>query len=125
VSTFLYLECLDHTPGIIAEGESGQHLSDLTQIRLDIANREQIVKAWEADDFHPADHFHRNTVCFLSAHPSCDLAIVDEYGREHSTHLDAWASVSATRSSTSGGRTSRRTPWRICARPSGTSSARL
>ncbi len=82
MSTYLYLLCLDHTPPLEAEGESGQHLHDLPQIRADIANRGTIVAA-AADDWSPAGYFRRHTVAFLSAHPACRIGIRDEYGIDH------------------------------------------
>ena len=39
MSTWIYLECADHDPPISADGESGQHLYDLPDIREDIRRR--------------------------------------------------------------------------------------
>ena len=78
MSTYIYLLCRDHNPAIQADGESGQHLTDLPQLRQDIASRDVIVH-----DFYPADSYRRNTALFLAAHPRCHLGIIDEYGREH------------------------------------------
>ena len=81
MSTYIYLLCRDHTPAIQADGESGQHLSDLPQLREDIANRDVIVQAL---GFYPSgSRYRHNTATFLAAHPRCHLGIVDEYGREH------------------------------------------
>ena len=80
MSTYIYLICRDHSPVIQADDESGQYLSDLPQLREDIANRDVIVQAL---DFHPAGSYRRNTARFLAAHPRCHLGIVDECGREH------------------------------------------
>ena len=82
MSTYLYLKCLDHDPPLISEGESGQHLYDLPQIRADIANRGQLVDA-DLPDYY-RDNFRHNTVWFLTQHPRCRIGIVDEYGHEHS-----------------------------------------
>lgn len=85
MSTYLYLVCITHEPPLRADGESGQHLYDLPQIRADIANRDAIVAAWELD-MEPAGaptHFRHATARFLSEHPRCPLAIYDEYGRRH------------------------------------------
>lgn len=84
MSTYIYLECLDHEPPLKAEGESGQHLYDLPQIRADLANRRAVVAAWE-DGWTTHDHFRRNTACFLTRHPACRIGIRDEYGDEHTT----------------------------------------
>ena len=86
MSTYIYLLCRDHSPAIQADGESGQHLTDLPQLREDIANRDVIVQAL---DFYPADSYRRNTARFLAAHPHCHLGIVDEYGREHPIEEEA------------------------------------
>lgn len=84
MSTYIYLFCRDHSPVIRADGESGQHLTDLPQLRQDIANREAIVHALQVLDLCPYDgSYRRNTAAFLAAHPRCRLGIVDEYGREH------------------------------------------
>jgi len=82
VSTYVYLICLDHTPPLVSEEESGQHLSDLPQIRADIADRERIV-ANVADDIWPADYFRVRTARFLAQHPRCRVGIRDEYGVDH------------------------------------------
>ena len=83
MSTYIYLTCRDHSPVIQADDESGQHLSDLPQLRQDIANRDAIVHAMQELDLYPYDRYRRNTARFLAAHPHCSLGIVDEYGNEH------------------------------------------
>jgi len=90
VSTYVYLECLDHTPPLRADDESGQHLSDLPQIRADLADRARIVADYNAsaywllgDDI--ATYFRRHTARFLAAHPRCRVGIRDEYGRAYPT----------------------------------------
>lgn len=85
MSTYLYLVCVAHDPPLRADCESGQHLYDLPQIRADIRNRDEIVKAMELGmepDSGPL-HFRRATARFLSEHPRCPLAIYDEYGERH------------------------------------------
>ena len=83
MSTYIYLICRDHNPAIQADGESGQHLSDLPQLRQDIANRDVIVHALQVLDLYYDGSYRGNTARFLAAHPRCHLGIVDEYGREH------------------------------------------
>lgn len=83
MSTWVYLACLDHTPPLMAEEESGQHLTDLTQIRSDIARRDVLVPLFLEGDFSPDDYFRRHTIRFLSHHPTCNIGIRDEYGRDH------------------------------------------
>jgi hypothetical protein len=82
MSTYIYLQCLDHTPPLKASDESGQHLYDLPQIRADIANRERIVAAYK-DDWQPGGYFRGHTAWFLVQHPTCRLGIIDEYGGTH------------------------------------------
>ena len=90
MSTYIYLFCRDHSPVIRADGESGQHLYDLPQLRQDIANRDAIVHAMQELDLYPYDGSYRsNTADFLAAHPHCHLGIVDEYGREHPIEEEA------------------------------------
>lgn len=91
MSTYLYLECLDHDPPIRAEDESGQHLYDLPRIRHEIANREAVVAASLADDdlAEWGDingwYFRSHSARFLRQHPKCRIGIRDEYGVEHLT----------------------------------------
>ena len=89
MSTYIYLLCRDHNPAIQADGESGQHLTDLPQLRQDIANREAIVHALRVLDFQAHGSYRCNTARFLAAHPHCHLGIVDEYGREHPIEEEA------------------------------------
>ena len=86
MSTYLYLVCMDHNPPLTADGESGQHLYDLPQIRADIANRDTLVAAYQTDDgfYDRDDYFANNTLRFLIAHQHCQLGIRDEYDRWHS-----------------------------------------
>jgi hypothetical protein len=84
MSTYLHLICLDHTPPLVAQEESGQHLYDLPQIRADLAARAEIVAAADLDIW-PDDYFRRNTARFFVDHPTCRLAIRDEYGVDRST----------------------------------------
>ena len=88
MSTYIYLLCRDHSPVIQADGESGQHLSDLPQLRQDIANRDVIVQALQVLDLYYDGSYRGNTARFLAAHPRCHLGIVDEYGREHPIEED-------------------------------------
>lgn len=93
MSTYLYLQCLDHTPPLQAEDESGQHLYDLPAIRKDIARRVTLVDLYEDDAsgwnargaYFRGAYFRGNTVRFLAAHPACRIGIVDEYGKSYST----------------------------------------
>ena len=87
MSTYIYLECLDHDPPLRADEESGQHLYDLPQLREDIANREAIVAAIDLDIW-PDDYFRVRTARFLTAHRKCRLRIIDEYGDEHAVEGD-------------------------------------
>lgn len=61
MSTYLYLECLDHDPPLRADGESGQHLDDLPQLRADIAARDGLVAvaAASAGEVPDLGHFFR------------------------------------------------------------------
>lgn len=82
MSTWLYLQCLSHDPPLLADGESGQHLYDLPQIRSDVADREALVKAPILEASFD-DHFRANTVRFLVQHQKCEIGIIDEYRTQH------------------------------------------
>lgn len=82
MSTWLYLECLNHDPPLRSDGEVGQHLYDLPRIREDISNREQFTVDDERGVYSDyGHHFINNAARFLVKHPKCDIGIVDEYGR--------------------------------------------
>lgn len=88
MSTYLYLECLDHDPPLRADGESGQHLYDLPRIRNDIRRRDFFVAAEDTGFYNYGHHFIQNTASFLAQHPKCRIGIRDEYGREHALEDD-------------------------------------
>jgi hypothetical protein len=95
VSTYLHLVCLDHTPPLVAEDESGQHLYDLPQIRADLA-ADLLTLANESENAersapfaHDPWYFRRNTIRFRVAHRACRIGIRDEYGVDHATTTEA------------------------------------
>lgn len=83
MSTWLYLECLDHDPPLCSADEVGQHLSDLPDIRRMIADRDTLTRVAAEYDVIPDGYFAAATVRFLRQHPHCRLRIVDEYNQEH------------------------------------------
>ena len=91
MSTYLYLECLDHEPPLRAEYESGQHLYDLPRIRAEIADRENVAAGLThyrftgSDDFDAAAYFRTHSADFLARHSGCRIGIRDEYGEIHPT----------------------------------------
>ena len=89
MSTYVYLQCLDHDPPLRAEGESGQHLSDLPQIRADIADRDMIARMWARENLDRGHHFLNNTARFLAYHRPCRIGIIDETGRTHPVEAPA------------------------------------
>lgn len=74
MSTWLYRQCADHTPPLVAIDESGQHLFDLPQIFADLRDRDRIV-ANVRDDIWPDGYFRRNTARFLAQHPQCRIEV--------------------------------------------------
>ena len=84
MSTYIYLECLEHDPPMSSNGEVGQHLYDLDDVRKMIAHRDLIVRIFQLDlPISWDNHFHSNTAYFLAKHLNCRIRIVDEYGKEH------------------------------------------
>lgn len=87
MSTYIYLECLDHTPPLSSDGEVGQHLYDLPRIRDEIAKRDQFVAMADlAPDY--GSHFTNNAARFFMQHPHCRIGIRDEYNRKHPLEAD-------------------------------------
>ena len=85
MSTYIYLECLDHDPPVTSDGEVGQHLYDLSDVRKMIANKEVIIEFMKVmDNFQWDSHFDSNTARFLRDHPKCKIAIYSEYGDYYS-----------------------------------------
>lgn len=92
MSTWLYLRCTTHTPPLVNDGESGQHLSDLPTIWNQLRDRATVIAEWAAHRENPEKmmsdppfehHYARNTAAFLTQHPDCDVDVVDEYGTTH------------------------------------------
>lgn len=79
MSTYLYLECLDHAPALTSDGEVGQHLYDLARIRREIAERSLLAEIEHTYD----SQFTSNAARFFAQHPNCRIGIRDEYGVEH------------------------------------------
>src|SRR5699024_9398687 len=85
MSTNIYLQCDNHNPPIRSTSEVGQHLTDLKEIRNDLAHRDTITKAVELD-YWPEEgiyHFRTATARFLRDHPHCTISIWDQYGKQH------------------------------------------
>ena len=85
MSTWIYLQCLDHDPPLASPDEVGQHLTDLPDVRRVIANRHTLVDMIAQHDLTPDGYFTANAVRFLRHHLTCRIRIVDEYGVEHPT----------------------------------------
>lgn len=83
ISTYIYLECLDHDPPLRAEQESGQHLSDMDMIMNDVKNRDFLVSMYENNRLDNGAYFTMNTARFLASHKTCRLGIIDETGWRH------------------------------------------
>ena len=89
MSTYIYLQCLDHDPPLKSYDEVGQHLTDLPRIRKEIAMRDHFVEIDKLDI--PPDYGHlftRHAVGFLVRHPKCRIGIRDEYGKEHPIKIE-------------------------------------
>lgn len=88
MSVWLYMTCLDHDPPLLADDESGQHLSDLPEIRETIANRDALVAAHDLGA-HAEGYFLAHSMRFLAKHRRCKLGITDEYGQTYPTTEEA------------------------------------
>lgn len=90
MSNYVYLTCLDHTPPLLADRESGQHLYDLPRIRSEIADRDAVAAGQPYErgsvlvgTHDSAAYFRARSATFLQAHPSCRIGITDENGQDH------------------------------------------
>ena len=81
MSTYYYLQCLDHTPPLLAQDESGQHIDDLDMIINDVKNRNYLTELYVHGRLD--GYFTLNTARFLVSHKTCRIGIVDEYGKRH------------------------------------------
>lgn len=71
MSTYIYLECLDHDPPLSSDGEVGQHLYDLPDIRKMIEQRDFYCELMKRDLPVSFDHhFTSNGARFLAQHHS-------------------------------------------------------
>lgn len=83
MSTYWYLECLDHDPPLTSEDEVEQHTEGLEAIDALVARRQEITEeeAQPTGIIRPAsDYFASNAARFLRQHPKCSLRYVSEYG---------------------------------------------
>ena len=78
MSTWWYLECMDHTPSLRSDDEVEQHTYGLPAIRELIAERGNTRAMGLIRD--NGEYFQRNTARFLIRHPNCPLRLVNEYG---------------------------------------------
>ena len=84
MSTYIYLECLDHVPPLQSDTESGQHLYDLPTIRADIRDRETLARLWNEGAIRwDSNHMRAASARFLATHEKCRIGIRDEYGVQH------------------------------------------
>jgi hypothetical protein len=92
MSTYMYLQCLEHDPPLRSNGEVGQHAYDLKDIRKYIANREAICALLEADipigNSGVGTFWANNASWFLYEHQKCEIGIINEYGGTYLTGLD-------------------------------------
>lgn len=89
MSTYLYLQCLDHNPPLRSDGEVGQHMTDLQYARSLIKDRiilaymfSATIWKWPGGE-NGLDQWKYNAARFFSEHEHCNLGIVDEYGQRH------------------------------------------
>lgn len=86
MSTYMYLECQDHTPPLTSDGEVGQHHYDLPRICDEISKRDLFAANAKADlGIDYGGYFTNNAARFLAQHPNCRIGIRDEYGIEYPT----------------------------------------
>lgn len=83
MSTYWYLECLDHDPILGSDDEVEQHTHGLPNIDALVARRDEI--AAYPDDVREAfrdslSTFERSAYRFINQHPKCRLRYVNEYG---------------------------------------------
>lgn len=85
MSTYMYLECLEHDPPIRSDSEVGQHTYDLRDIQEYVARREELVSIHEMESVvslnETGTRWPNTAMYFFAQHPKCRIRIVDEYGR--------------------------------------------
>ena len=86
MSTYLYLQCLDHDPLLRSDGEVGQHMTDLQYARSLVKDRKNLAYMFDATVWawpggtNVLDQWKYNAARFFSEHKWCSVGIVDEYG---------------------------------------------
>lgn len=91
MSTYIYLECRSHDPVLGDDGEIGQHLGyELENARRLLRDRDRLLQVmadmratdvW--DPYDVDDRYCARTLRFMDQHPTCDIGIRDEYGKDH------------------------------------------
>lgn len=85
MGTYLYLQCADHNPPIVAEHESAQHLRDLPWIFDKIEHHvylPEVIREGPSAWARLTD-YEKATYSFLAQHPNCLIEVIDEYGVIH------------------------------------------
>lgn len=84
MSTYLYLQCLDHDPPLRSDGEVGQHTYDLPTIRNYIKQRNALAQEYMEMVWPQANtaegQWRRSAAAFFAEHKWCSIGIIDEYG---------------------------------------------
>lgn len=79
MSTYWYFECKDHDPPIRSHDEFTQHTDDFYYDRgVQLALNRPVPEEWW-DIISLSEYFAHNALRFLSAHPNCNLELVNEY----------------------------------------------
>lgn len=83
MSTYWYLECLDHDPVLRSSDEVEQHTEGLVKIDV-LASRMSEIADYPEDVrdaiYEALTYFERNAYWFLIAHPNCNIRYRSEYG---------------------------------------------
>lgn len=87
MSTYLHLECRVHEPAISSDGEVGQHLYDLPNIREYIKHRSALAAVAYLDGV-TLSSWAGNAASFFKQHPNCPVFIADEYGKDHAVTIE-------------------------------------
>lgn len=83
MSTWWYIECLDHDPAIRSTDEIAQHDHNLPTIREVVRRRRSLTEQDAVSTEYTGDledYFRTNAARFLIQHPKCRLQFINEYG---------------------------------------------
>ncbi len=92
MSTYWYLECMDHDPPLKSFDEVTQHTDDVYYRRaVELVHQRPLDPDWENTYYRDGSadtYFEGHARAFLVQHPQCTVGLINEYGERRAAGGD-------------------------------------